>query len=255
MPAPDPRPPFWQNLHRIALLDWVMLALAIVSVGLLSWETWGTVSDAQRQLIFTIDYAVCAIFAVEFVWRWRGENWRRDFLWRNWYEILGMIPASTPALRGFRLFRVVRIVMLLSRFGMAADRALGDEFTYRLVNRFRDTIVDSISGAVTIRVLGEVAEVLGRGTYTQNVSRALIENQVELRGMILEKLRQDPKAGRLSRLPFYTDIVEGVIDASMRVVEEVLKDSRTDELVADILRENLSQIRAAVAEKEREAGR
>jgi voltage-gated potassium channel len=198
---------------------------------------------------------VCAIFAAEFLWRWQREGWRRDYLWRNWYEILGMIPVSTPALRGFRLFRVVRIVLLLSRFGRAADRALGDEFTYRLVNRFRDAIVDSISGAVTIRVLDEVAEVLGRGTYTQNISRALFENQRELRGMVLEKLRRDPKAGRLSRIPFYNDIVEGVIDAAMRVMEEVLKDPRTDELVADILRENLTQIRAAVAEKEIVLGR
>lgn len=246
--APPPR-------RRIDTLDWLMLALAVTSVVLLAWESWGGVDAAQRALIVRIDLAICAIFAAEFLWRWRREAWRRDYLWRNWYEILGMIPVATPALRAFRLFRIVRIVLLLARFGRAADRALGDEFTYRLVNRFRDTIVDSISGAVTIRVLDEVADVLGRGTYTRNVSRALAENQRELRGMVLEKLRLDPKAGRLSRLPFYTDIVESVIDAAMRVMEEMLNDPRTDELVADVLRENLTQIRAAVAEKEIVEGR
>lgn len=51
----------------------------------------------------------------------------------------------------------------------------------------------------------------------------------------------------MSRLPFYDDIVQSVIDTGMRVVEEVLKDPRTDELVADILRENIRQLRGSVA--------
>ena len=64
--------------------------------------------------------------------------------------------------------------------------------------------------------------------------------------MIADKLRQDPRTGRLSRLPFYNDIVSSVIDASLGVAQEVLRDPRTDELVADILRENLTQLREAV---------
>jgi voltage-gated potassium channel len=236
--------------RRIPLLDWLMLALALLSIGLLSWETWGAVSAAQRRWILNADYAICALFAAEFLWRWQRSGWTRAYVWRNWYEVLGMIPISSPAFRGFRLFRVVRIVILLARFGMATDRALGDEFTYRLVNRFRKAIVDSISGTITVAVLNEVAEVLSKGTYMRNISRALEDNQREMRSMILEKLKQDRQTGRLSRLPFYNDIVESVIDAAMRVIEQVLKDPRTDELVADILRENLQQLRAAVEQRE-----
>ncbi|AXQ28899.1 ion transporter [Solimonas sp. K1W22B-7] len=241
-----------QVARRIRPTDWIMLVLALLSIGLLSWETWGSVTEVQRQWILRTDYLICGLFATEFLWRWREEGWRRGYLGRNWYEILGMIPISSPALRGFRLFRVIRILILLGRFGIAADRALGDEFTYRLVNRFKKAIVDSISGAITVAVLNEVAEVLARGTYTENISRALEENQKELRAMILEKLREDKQTGRLRRLPFYDDIVESVIDAAMRVIEEVLKDPRTDELVADLLRENLTQLRAAIEQKERE---
>ena len=64
--------------------------------------------------------------------------------------------------------------------------------------------------------------------------------------MLAEKLREDPQAGRLSRLPFYDDIVQSVTRAGFRVVLEVLRDPRTDELVADMLRENLMQRRGAV---------
>lgn len=237
-------------LSRIAPLDWLMLALAVFSVGLLCYETWWPVTEAERAAIIVADYVVCAIFAAEFAWRWSHTNWSRDYVLRNWYDILGMIPVAHPAIRGFRLFRVVRIVVLLSRFGRAADRALGEEFTYRLVNRFRDAIVDSISGAVTVAVLDEVAEVLAKGTYTRNISAALEENREELRAMILEKFRSDPQAGRLRRLPFYDDIVQGVIDAGLRVVEGVLNDPRTEELVADMLKENLTQIRSAVEDRQ-----
>ncbi|HEY1076597.1 MAG TPA: ion transporter [Fontimonas sp.] len=244
-----------ERLKRIRPLDWLMLLLALTSIGLLSWETWGAVTDAQREWILLSDYVICALFAGEFLWRWRADGWTRQFVWRNWYEVLGMIPVAHPAIRGFRLFRVIRIVILLSRFGIAADRAIGDDFTYLLVNRFRDAIVRSISGAVTVAVLDEVESVLAKGTYTENISRALQENQLEVRQMILEKLRQDRQAGRLSRLPFYDEIVSGVVDAGIRVVEEVLRDPRTDELVADMLRENLHQLRVAVADQNRRRDR
>jgi hypothetical protein len=232
--------------RRVALIDWIMLLLALASVAALGYESWGPVTDAQRKLIVTGDFVFCAIFAAEFLWRWRGAQWERAFLKRNWYEILGMIPAAHPALRAFRLFRVFRIAVMLSRAGAAADRALGEDFTYLFVNRFKSAIVDSISDAVTVAVLDEVADVLGRGTYTRNIARALRENEAHMRSMIFEKLRNDPKAGRLSRLPFYKDISEALVDAGFRIIEEVLADPRTDELVADILRENLKQIRGAV---------
>lgn len=231
-------------------MDWIMLVLALVSIGLLAYETWGPVTAEERAQILLTDSVICGIFALEFLWRWREAGWTRGFVARNWYEVLGMIPVAHPAIRGFRLFRILRIVVLLARFGHAADRALGDDFTYLLVNRFRDTIVDSISGSVTVAVLDQVSAVLVKGRYTQNISRALAENQQALRATIAEKIRADRQAGRFARLPFYDDIVAAVIDAGLRVVEEVLRDPRTDQLVADLLRENLDQLRAAVVERQ-----
>jgi voltage-gated potassium channel len=157
-----------------------------------------------------------------------------------------MIGAAIRGIRGFGVCRLIGFALLVGRCGGAADRALGEDFTYLLVNRFKNTIVDSISDAVTVAVLDEVADVLGRGTYTRNIARALQENEADLRQMVFEKLRADPKAGRLSRLPFYQDISEAMVDAGFRIVEQVLADPRTDELVADMMRENLKQLRGAV---------
>src|SRR3546814_20004049 len=118
----------------------------------------------------TLFRSFCAIFAVEFIWRWYRQGWQRTFLMRNWYEILGMIPAANPAIRAFRLFRIVRIIVMLSRVGSSADRALGEDFTYLFVNRFKNAIVDSISDAVTIAVLTEeIGRASGRERMGQYV--------------------------------------------------------------------------------------
>lgn len=244
--APETRRGLLQALAAVPLLDWLMLVLAVFSVALLAWETWGPVDAAQRALIVRIDLAVCAIFAVEFCWRWSRAGWARSFVLRNWYEILGMIPAAHPALRAFRLLRLIRIAVLIARVGAAADRAFGEYYTYLLLRRFKGLVVDALRGVITVAVLEEVAAVLRKGRYTRNVALALEQNLGEIEDVVVDTLAADPQLGRLKRLPFYEDLVRGTTRATLRVVLHALEDPRTDELVADVLRENLDQLRAAV---------
>lgn len=68
--------------------------------------------------------------------------------------------------------------------------------------------------------------------------------------MALEHLRDDPQLRRFSRIPFFDDLVEAMVGVTLRVLKDFLEDPRTDELVADVLRENLAQFRNAVAAKE-----
>jgi voltage-gated potassium channel len=238
-----------RTLKRIAALDWAMLALALASIAMLLWDALATLTPQQQQAIRTADLGICALFAAEFVYRWRQQRWSGGYVARNWYDVLGMIPVQQPALRAFRLLRVL---ILASRLGMAADRAYGDEAAHRLGVRIKQALVKSISGAVTLAVIDEVETVLYRGTYTRNLSLALGRNRDELRALVLDKMRQDPTAGRLSKIPFYDDIVESVVDAALRVSSDLLEDPRADQFVADLLRVNLEQIRAAVAQRERQ---
>ena len=156
-----------------------------------------------------------------------------------------MVPVSHPALRAFRL---IRVVVLLARLGRAVDRTIGDAVTQRLVNRFLGTVIDVLKKPVTVAVLDEVVAVLRTGQYARNISRALAENQTELRQMVLDKIKADPAAGRLKIIPFHDEIISTVTDTVIRVVLEMLNDPRTDEMIADSLRENIDQIRAAVGE-------
>lgn len=242
----DPVPPEGDYPRKPPALwtDFLMLALAVLSVGLLIWVTFFQVSAQTHRTIVFVDYATCAVFFIEFVWRWRRDGWPWTFPLVYWYEVLGMIPMTSPFLRGFRLLRIVVIVVRLAR---AADRAFGDRITAAVVNRFLNTIVEAIKRPVAIAVLDEVAEVLRCGNYTRNIASALQENRAEMDEMILELIKKDPQAGKIRYIPFHDDIIRLIADTVFRLVFEVLDDPRTDEFVADALRENVDQIRAAVA--------
>lgn len=105
---------------------------------------------------------------------------------------------------------------------------------------------------LTIVVLDEVAAVIQTGHYTRNISDALKENHDELKALVAEKVRADPNARLVSKLPGYETIVSEVTETTMRVLIDMLSDPRMDELVSDLLRNNLEQIKRAVREREHE---
>lgn len=224
-------------------IDIVMLILAVVSVGLLLYVMFVDVSDATDRLVFVIDTSICGVFLLEFLWRWRQHRWEKWFPLRRWYEVLGMIPIAHPALRGFRLIRVVVVFVRLAR---TADRTFGELFTQRLLERLSRPLVQAIKQPVTIAVMDEVVKVLETGNYPQNLAQSLGENRVLLRTIVAEKLREDPQTGRLKKLPFHDEVVNSVVDTSMRVILDVLTDPRIDAFFAEVVRENRDQIREAI---------
>ena len=105
---------------------------------------------------------------------------------------------------------------------------------------------------LTIVVLDEVAAVLQSGHYTRNISEALKENHDELKALVAEKVKQDPNVRLIGRLPGYDTIVSEVSETTLRVLIEMLDDPRTDELISDLLRNNLEQIKQAVRDRDHE---
>lgn len=230
-----------------------MLALAVVSVGMLLYETWGPVTPEQSRQILRADLVIIGIFALEFTVRWIRDPQPKTFPLRYWYEILGMIPVAHPAIRGFRLFRIIRIVVILSRFGRAMDRTFGEEFTARMLGRFRTQVVEAVSGAVTLRVLSETASVLERGTYARNMADAIESHGDGMLEVVLEKVKADPELGAVRHLPFFDTMVSTSARVTRRIVIDLLRDPRTDAVVRDVLRENVRQIQAAVQASEASA--
>lgn len=227
-----------------------MLALAFLSVGLLVWETWGDITPAQRTLVLQIDLVIVAVFAVEFAIRWSKSDHPRTFPFRYWYDILGMIPVSHPIFRGFRLFRVVRIVVILSRFGRAADRALGEQVTARFLQKFKSLIIEVIGDALTVKVLDETLSVLQMGEYAKNMADHMEERGEEMISIIVEKIKDDPQVGRIRHMPFFDDVVGISSRVTERVIVDLLRDPRMDQMIKDIIQQNVEQIRQSVKRKE-----
>jgi len=122
----------------------------------------------------------------------------------------------------------------------------------RRMNRLTLWFVDLIKRPITVAVLDEVADVLQSGHYTKNISAALVENRDELVALVAEKVREDPSSRMVGRLPGYDAVVHQVSETTLRVLIEMLGDPRMDELVSDLLRNNLEQIKRAVMEHEDE---
>jgi hypothetical protein len=140
------------------------------------------------------------------------------------------------ALLGALLVRLgMRRPAVVERASSLAERALG------VVKR-----------PLTIVVLDEVAAVIQTGHYTRNISDALMENRDDLKALIAEKVKQDPNVRLIGRLPGYDAIVGEVTETTLRVMIEMLDDPRTDELISDLLRNNLTQIKQAVHDRAHE---
>lgn len=229
--------------RRTSTLDIAMLVLAVFSLGLLCYATFFDTTHETAHAVFVIDTAICGVFFAEFLWRWRENSWNRRFPLESWYEILGMIPVAHPALRGFRLLRVVVLLMRLAR---TADRAFGERITQRVIERFSRPIVLAIKKPITVAVLDEVVKVVETGHYPENVARSLGEHSEVLCEIVTEKLKNDQQVGRIKHLPFHDEIVKSIVDTTIRVILDVLNDERTDRFFTEVVRENRDQIRRSV---------
>ena len=169
-----------------------------------------------------------------------GMDWLRDL---GTGQVVALVISALVALLvvGAVLTRVVVQVGL---------RTL---WVVRLLDRLGDRLVAVVKRPITIMVLDEVAAVIQTGHYTRNISDALLENHDELKDLVAEKVRSDPKVRLVGRLPGYDTVVSETTEMVMRVLIDMLGDPRTDELVSDLLRNNLQQIRRAVRDRDHES--
>ena len=130
-------------------------------------------------------------------------------------------------------------------------RGKREPLVVRLINHASGQVIDLIKQPITVAVLDEVADVLRTGQYTRNIASALRENREQIQAMIAEKIKQDQTTRYIALVPFHDRLLREAAETTLRVVLEVLADPRTDELVSDVLRDNLTQIRNAVREDSR----
>jgi hypothetical protein len=158
----------------------------------------------------------------------------------------------------WQLILLVLGVLLVLAVGSAfltrslVRRGLKTPWVIRRINRLRDRVIKVVKRPITIMVLDEVADVIQTGHYTRNIADALIENHDEVKRLVAEKVRRDPNVRLIGRLPGYDTVVAEVSETTLRVLIEMLGDPRMDELISDLLRNNLQQIKKAVRDRDHE---
>ena len=129
-------------------------------------------------------------------------------------------------------------------------RGLREPFVVRLINRASERVVVVIKRPITVAVLDEVATVLYAGNYTKNIATSLRENHEEIRDILRQKIIEDPNGRGLGLLPFHDRIIDQFTETAVRVLTEVLADPRTEDLVTEMVRDNVDQIRRAIRERD-----
>lgn len=240
--------------ERVTWDDYLMIILAIVSLAILIVESafaYTLDAESQRALV-RADLAIVAVFAVEYLLRLLRAPRKLNFVLSNWYDLLGMIPVSHPMLRGFRLFRLLRIVVLTSRFVRATNRTFGEMTVEAVARRYHEVIVQAIGDRLLIRSLDVLEGPLGRSHLPATLGASLSEQKEELRKMIRKSLEHVPVVRRLVRLPYSDEILLAMESVSLEVVTGILQSDEINETVQNTMLSSLDELRRAVRQKEEE---
>jgi voltage-gated potassium channel len=112
-----------EHSHSINPYEMFILFLCLFALISLAVETFLKISKESARILAYADYAVCAIFFMDFsitLWRAR-KRWHYFITW-GWIDLISSIPAIT-VLRWGRAARVLRVLRLLR--GVRATRMIG----------------------------------------------------------------------------------------------------------------------------------
>ncbi len=249
--APAPAHP--EQRERVTWVDWAMLALAVATLlVLIAEQTFTSYFQERPELwrwIIIADTAICGVFLVEFLARMRKAPSKWDYVKSRWYEILGMIPVSHPMFRAFRLLRIARIIVITSRFVRATNRTFGEMAFEAAVGRFRNTLVDLIGDAVTLRSLTIMEPWLVRARFADRVGEAMNSRRPEIRALVRDAMNRVPGSRGLLRFGKFREMVDAAETAAVQAVIDTLQSEELNEIVQEATRNILDEMRARIDER------
>jgi voltage-gated potassium channel len=132
--------------------DVAMVALALLSIGILAAEELGDPDAATSQLLMQADLGIVAVFWVEYLLRYRAAADKRAFVVNNWYDLPGMVPIlpGMEGLGGVRLLRLLRIMRVLRLVGALRRFERFDRFIEGFTRRSKLGYVALLAGAIIV---------------------------------------------------------------------------------------------------------
>ncbi len=236
--------------RRLRPIDLFVLALALASAAVVLVQALASPNAAQSRALRLAEYALIALFALEFLFALVRHDHRLAYALRNWYELLALVPVTSSAILALSWWPLLAAAVCLARFGRVVDRLFGDEAFHRMVDHARAVVVESVADAVTLRVLDQTLAVLQKGEYTRNLADALETHGDAMTALAVEKVKADEEVGAIRHVPFFDVAVATSAKVTQRILVDLLRDPRMDQMVKDIIANNVRQIRAEVAKRE-----
>ena len=240
--------------ERVTWVDWAMLALAVLTLSLLivdqTFAGFFRENPDLRRWLLIADTSICGVFLIEFLARMRHAPDRWGYVKSRWYEILGMIPVSHPFFRAFRFIRILRILVITSRFVRATNRSFGEMAFEATVGRFRDNLVDLIGDAITLRSLSVIEPPLVQSRFADRVGEAMNERRPEIRAMVRDAVNRVPGGRGLLRVGMFQKVVEAAETAAVDAVIDTLQSDELNQIVQEATRNILDEMRANIGARD-----
>lgn len=100
---------------KLTLLNLVVTILSIYVLGALLYDTIYVISPETSKLLNYIDYAICALFLLDFSIRFYFAESKLKFMRWGWIDLISSIP-MVDFLRVGRLFRLIRLLRVIRAF-------------------------------------------------------------------------------------------------------------------------------------------
>lgn len=132
-----------QKDQKLGLLDFIVILLTLYVLGALVIDTFWKLPKETTILLNYFDYAICAFFFLEFLFRfWKADN-KLHFMRWGWIDLLASIP-MVDFLRAGRLLRLIRLFRVIRAF----------KSTKQLLNHiFKNKAEGALTSVISISVL------------------------------------------------------------------------------------------------------
>lgn len=230
--------------------EFLLGLLALLSISIFIIPYLGAVHLAVpgwlAPYVIHIDVAICAVFAIDYLFRMGNHGRPLTFARENFLQPFAMIPLGTPIISSVQ---PILILILVSRFVRAFNVVFGQAAFQAILHRYSGLLAREISDAVLIRSLATARDVTKRGRFAKWVADALDRRRPELHMIVRDSLHKVPAWDTFMRLPGADEMVEKGENLVVDAVIETMRSERLNILIANVIDDSIEEFKLALEKK------
>lgn len=232
--------------------EWLMVALAAVDVLLLfiAQAYQAFLPAFVGQWVIPIDLAIVVLLALELGVRLIRADRKVAYLRNHWYDVVGLLPAASVALRSLRLLRLVRIYVVKTQdWEEEADWMRA--FVRGVVRRYLDVLLQELTAPIMYAGVKMVKAPLKRAKFAKLMGNVLDTQRRQVHAVVDVTLRNTKGVKGVAGTKAGRKLTEAVTEAVMDTVVDTLRSEEMNKLIAnateDVLNEVTEQMTGAQA--------